>query len=144
MQPLRESLPGGFLKRIEKELGREASLRLLWPHLVGPKLAGNTELKAIRGATLVVSVPDRGWLGPLGPLDKMILEAVNRLGSGNVYETIEFVEQPQMKRNMPAAPRKQPRPETGNKPLELDTTMIADEGLRKVFSVSAQKYFTAK
>ena len=150
------------MKRIEKELGREATLRLLWPQVVGPRLAGNTQLKGIRGAMLIVSVPDRSWLGPLVSLDKMILNAANRWGGERRYDSIEFLEEPQM-----LPPREANRSGTGDRagrelaareqrtgnrvlmpeecrstPVEIDTGMIADENLRRIFIESAKKYFS--
>lgn len=130
------------MKRIEKELGREATLRLLWPYLVGSQLAANTELKAIRGAMLVVGVPDRGWLNSLQSLKEMILQAVNRVGSGT-YDAIELIEQPhvaalpQMTRPMSPATR---RARTASSYASFDASAIADEQLRKMFAESAGKY----
>jgi hypothetical protein len=145
MESLRAPLAAGFLKRIEKELGEEVTLGLLWPQVVGSELAQNTRLKAIRRGTLIVSVPDREWLKSLGSLDAMILEAVGRLGTGRTYDAVEFVVAP-----LPAAPREaantRPRPSrVGNAAREteqaLDTTMIGDESLRARFEASAKKYF---
>ena len=162
MESLRQSLVADFLKRIEKELGRETTLRLLWPHVVGSRLAGNTQLKGIRGAMLIVSVPDRSWLGPLVSLDKMILKAVNRLGGEKRYDSIEFLEEPQMLPSREAsrsgtgdrACRELAAMEqgTGNRvlmpeecrstPVKFDTGMIADDNLRRLFLESARKYFS--
>ena len=92
MESLRAPLAAGFLKRIEKELGEEVTLGLLWPQVVGSELAQNTRLKAIRRGTLIVSVPDREWLKSLGSLealDRMILDAVGRLGTGRTYDAVE-------------------------------------------------------
>lgn len=161
MESLFKSLAADFLKRIEKELGREVTLRLLWPHVVGPRLAGNTQLKGVRGTMLIVSVPDRSWLSSLESLDKMILNAANRLGGERRYDSIEFLEEPRM-----LPPREASRSGTGNRahelaareqrtgnralmleecrstPVEFDTGMIADENLRGLFLESARKYFS--
>src|SRR5689334_3501959 len=97
MESLRAPLAAGFLKRIEKELGEEITLGLLWPQVVGSELARNTRLQAIRRGTLIVSVPDREWLKSLGSLealDRMILDAVGRLGIARKYDAVEFVVAP--------------------------------------------------
>ena len=162
MESLRKSLAADFFKRIEKELGREATLRLLWPHVVGPRLAGNTQLKGIRGAILIVSVPDRSWLSSLVSLDKMMLNATNSLEGERLYDSIEFLVEPRM-----FPPREPSRSGTGDRafralaareqgagnralmqeelrsaPVEFDTGMIADENLRRFFLESARKYFS--
>lgn len=148
MESLKGPLAAGFLKRIEGELGEEVTLGLLWPQVVGPELARNTRLKAIRRGTLIVSVPDRGWLKSLGSLDAMILDAVGRLGTGRKYEAVEFVVE-----SVTAAPREaahtRPRPsraENAARDTEraLDTTMIGDESLRARFEASARKYFAPR
>ena len=148
MESLRVPLAAGFLKRIERELGEEVTLGLLWPQAVGPELARNTRLKAIRRGTLIVSVPDREWLKSLGSLealDRMILEGVGRLGIARTYDAVEFVVAPSM-----AAPReaaKTPRrPSHGENPdreteQALNTTMIGDESLSARFEASARTYF---
>ena len=92
MEPMRVSLAAGLWQRIEKELGRETMLRLLWPHLVGAQLAANTRLMAIRGATLVIAAPDRAWIKTLDSFRQMILNVVNRLPGGSSYDSVEFVE----------------------------------------------------
>lgn len=145
MQRLRESLAAGMVERIEKELGREAMLRLLWPHLVGSQLAANTELQAVQGATLVVGVPDRGWLQTLGSLQQQILEAVNRLGSGR-YDSIELVEQPRMAAPRPAVRTASRRRQSAAAAeiAPIDASVIPDQGLREVFASSARKYFAAQ
>jgi hypothetical protein len=159
MESLRESLAADFLKRIEKELGRENTLRLLWAHVVGPRLAGNTQLKAIHGSTLIVSVPDRSWLNSLVPLEKLILDAVNRLGGERNYDCIEFLEEPRMlptrkanraeagnraSRDPSGRGEEEPRKaqEYGSTPVEIRTETIADENLRRLFLESARKYFS--
>jgi len=143
MQRLRESLAAGIVERIEKELGREAMLRLLWPYLVGPQLAANTELQAVRGDTLVVGAPDRGWLQTLGSLNQPILEAVNRLGRG-MYRSIEWVERPHMPAPQPSVRTASRQPQSAAaENVPIDTSVIADEGLREVFANSARKYFAA-
>jgi len=151
MERLRDSLTAGFLKKIENELGREATLRLLWPHIVGSPLAANTQLKSIRGSTLIVAVPDRSWQTTLRSLDSMILDAVNRWVGEGTYDVIEFPEQPRMarQRNRNRERSMNKKPEPGNRQagefcasaVKLETGMIADESLRKSFLESAKKYF---
>jgi len=98
MERLRDSLTTGFLKRIENALGQEATLQLLWPYIVGSRLAANAQLKSIRGSTLIVSVPDRSWQVTLRSLDNMILDAVNRWVGEGTFNGIEFPELPRMAR----------------------------------------------
>lgn len=142
MEALRESLTAGVLKQIEQELGRETMLRLLWPHLVGAQLAANTELKAIRGATLVIGVPDRTWLSSLGSLKTMILDAVNRLGS-ETYDAVELIEQPRLaalRQGIKPAPGSRRQAPVAAADVRFDASAIADESLRKIFAESARKY----
>jgi hypothetical protein len=148
MESLRAPLAAGFLKRIERELGEEVTLGLLWPQVVGPELARNTQLKAVRRGTLIVSVPDREWLkslGSLDALDRMILEGIGRLGIARTYGAVEFVVAPSMAAPREAAitPPKPSRDENAAREAEraLDTTMIGDESLRARFEASARKYF---
>jgi hypothetical protein len=145
MESLRKSFGGGILKRIEQELGRDVTLRLLWPSIVGSRLAGNAQLTGVRGNTLIVSVPDRSWMGPLGSLDQMILDAVNRMGFEKALISIEFVEDPRM-----AVPPEASRPAiknsgrvTDNEQLDVDTATIADQNLRRLFLESGRKYLSA-
>ena len=151
MESLRVPLAAGFLKRIERELGEEVTLGLLWPQAVGPELARNTRLKAIRRGTLIVSVPDREWLKSLGSLealDRMILDGVGRLGMGRSYDAVEFVVASSMATPHDEAitPPKRSRDENAAREAEraLDTTMIGDESLRARFEASARKYFAQK
>jgi hypothetical protein len=148
MESLRAPLAAGFLKRIERELGEEVTLGLLWPQVVGPELAQNTRLKAIRRGTLIVSVPDGEWLKSIGSIeaiDRMILDAVGRLGTGRTYDAVEFVVAPSMAVSREAAitPPKPSRDGNAAREAEraLDTTMIGDESLRARFEASARKYF---
>lgn len=78
MEPIRGLLPGKLVEAMVRSLGREEALRLLWPALVGSKLAAQTALRTIRGTTLVVAVPELPWARSLQPLEGMLLEAVNR------------------------------------------------------------------
>lgn len=151
MESLRSPLAAGFLKRIEKELGEEVTLGLLWPQVVGSGLARNTQLKAIRRGTLIVGVPDREWLkslGSLAALDRMILDAVSRLGTGRTYDAVEFIVEPSMAvaREVANTRPKPSRVENAARKTEraLDTTMIEDESLRARFEASARKYFAHK
>ena len=146
MESLRQSLTAGLLKRIEKELGREVTVRLLWPSIVGSRLASHTQLKGVRGNTLLVSVPDRSWLGPLESMSRTVLDAVNRMGIGKVFDSIEFVEDKQL-RPPPAAPRQEAvdaHPGGADDLLTAEAGLIADEGLRRLFLASARKYRSSR
>ena len=96
MKSFRESLSANFLKNIEREVGREEGLRLLWPVVVGRRLADNTRLQGIQNGRLILAVPDRSWRASLGSVDieKMILDAVNSLWGEPVCHSIEFFEDP--------------------------------------------------
>jgi Dna[CI] antecedent DciA-like protein len=151
MESLRAPLAAGFVKRIEKELGEEVTLGLLWPMVVGSELARNTRLKAIRRGTLIVSAPDREWLQSLGSLetlDRMILDAAGRLGTGRKYDAVEFVVAPSTMAPREAAitPPQPSHDENAAWEAEraLDTTMIGDESLRARFEASARKYFRTR
>ena len=138
MEAIRGLLSAELLARIERELGREATLRLMWPYLVGPQLAANTELKAVRGTTLLVAAPDRAWLGTIRSFEHMILEAVNRLGSGR-YDSMDVIEQPRIS---PAKEIQHPTaPSISTAPrMSFDASAIPDRDLRQRFSESAEKY----
>lgn len=142
MQSFRDSVPQEFLRRIQKELGWEAGLRLLWPAVVGAQLAANTRLKGLRGSKLLIAVPDRTWRGSLAPLQTMILEAVNRFWQQEVGQAIEFVEDPQMAVPWAESGTRRTRAAKELPPVSLPAGMIADAGLREKFLESAQKYFS--
>ena len=146
MESLRQSLTGEFLKRIEKELGREVTVRLLWPAIVGSRLASHTQLRGVRGNTLLVSVPDRSWLGPLESMNRTVLDAVNRMGIGKAFDSLEFFEDPQLRPPSPAARQVvlEKRSEGAGDLLDAEAAMIADEHLRKVFLNSARKYRSSR
>lgn len=142
MQSIRDSLPEALWKGIERGLGREQALRLLWPAVVGARLASNTQLKSLRGATLVVSVPDRVWKSSLESLEKMILEAVNRFWNEPICHAIEFLVDPRggaLIAQRAGAQRRSPSRELP--PVDLPVGQIGDEGLRAAFLRSAEKYF---
>jgi Dna[CI] antecedent, DciA len=94
MESLRNLLPENLWRTMIKKLGREEALRLLWTTVVGSKLASQTALQRLRGTTMVVSVPDAQWTRSLQPLEKMIVDAVNRFPDSWRVSTIEFVVQP--------------------------------------------------
>lgn len=144
MQQLRESLVAALLPRLEKELGREALLRLLWPQVVGSQVASHTTLKGIRGTTLVIGVRDRSWIKTLGSLQSTMLDAINRWAGGQ-YKSIELVEQPGMPALSQAAPVSAAK---RNVQAGADTpalaAVITDASLRAMFRESAAKYFAAR
>ena len=137
MQSLRDSLPEGFLAQMQKELGPEETLRLLWPLVVGANLGASTRLRGIRRNTLRVSVPDQAWKRTLGSMEQIILDAVHRMCGKEVGRAIEFVEDPSLAN---PSPRKQEFAIQGS-PVELPLDEIPDPELRRTFRQSAQKYF---
>ncbi len=141
MEPARATLPQDLWKGIERSLGREEALRLLWSALVGPQLAGLTEVHTIRGTTLVVAVADREWQSPLHSMERMILEAVNRFAKPWQARSIDFIVEP---RKSPSLEMSAPRRANDALPasqIGLPTALIGDQGLREAFVRSAQKYF---
>ena len=125
---------------MEKELGREESLRLLWPVIVGSKLGSNTRFQALRHRVLVIAVPDRTWKNNLEPLEKMILDAVCRFCGEEAARMVEFVEDRRLEnaRPVPRAKRLQPAEVTVS--LDFPLEAIRDPELRESFARSARKY----
>ena len=137
MYPARDSLPVDLLAQMQQELGREETLRLLWPMIVGSKLGCSTQFQGIRQNTLRVAVPDQTWKKTLRSMEQLILAAVHRYCGEEVGRAIEFVESA-----FPAAlplPKRVPAPPLPPADLPLDA--IADPDLRQMFDRSARKYF---
>jgi hypothetical protein len=143
MERLGESLAAALLPRIEKELGREATLRLLWPQIVGTHLAENTELRAARGTDLKVGVRDRHWMKTLDPLQGAMLDAINRWTGGR-YKNIELVEQPGMMHAASPNAGKLKISERRGMAAGINTAVIPDEEMRERFRQSAEKYLAAQ
>ena len=145
MQSVRDFLPANLWEQMQAELGPEETLRLLWPVAVGPRLANNTRLQAVRGETLLVAVPDRTWKESLRPLEKLILETINRFWKKPAWEAIEFTESP---RSFPALLIKTPAPRVlafpNRTPEPFPVDMIVDAELRERFLESARKYFARR
>ncbi len=144
MKSFRESLSANFLKNIEREVGREESLRLLWPIVVGRRLADNTRLQGIQNGRLILAVPDRSWRASLGSVDieKMILDAVNSFLGEPVCHSIEFFEDPRLVPPPQAHRRRRPQPARLPPPVDLPAAeTVADASLRKLILQSASKYF---
>lgn len=91
MQSLRDFLPSGFCEQMEKELGREQALKLLWPAMVGSALAAQAKFVALRGETLVIAVPEKGWIHSLAQFERRILDTALRFWGKPVAEKIEFI-----------------------------------------------------
>ena len=141
MELVRELLPENLWKAMVRQLGREEVLRLLWPALVGPRLASQTRLRQLRGATLLVSVPDPQWTRSLQPLEKMILDAVNRFPGSWRATAIEFVTEPRQFAAAPSPAARRIRHRAGSPSENLAAGQIGDERLREAFNESEQKYF---
>jgi len=145
MQAVRQLLPQGLWKVMEKELGREEALRLLWPAVVGRPLAAQTRLQRIvndgRGGTLVVSVADGEWRRPIASLGKMILDAVHSFWGRPVAERIEFVVGPPLLPPSPAGLKPAARPVWSAPAAALPAIADNAESLEEVFARSARKYF---
>jgi hypothetical protein len=90
MQSLREFLPAGFCEQMEKELGREEALKLLWPAIVGSALAARAKPLGLRGDTLVIEVPEKGWISSVAAFERQILDASARFWGKPVATRIEF------------------------------------------------------
>ena len=91
MQSLREFLPAGFCEQMEKELGREEALKLLWPAMVGSALAAQAKPLSIKGDTLVIGVPEKGWINSVASFEHQILAASTRFWGKPLAARIEFV-----------------------------------------------------
>jgi Dna[CI] antecedent, DciA len=147
MQQLRELLPQNLWQLMNRKLGPEEMLRLLWPALVGPKLALQIHPRQLRGKTLIVAIPDGEWRAPLESLESTILESLDRFLGQSPASSVELVVEP-----CPFPPQAPPAnpgnfcPRQGMQPLRgvtLDGAEdgIEDERLRDAFLWSAQKYF---
>jgi hypothetical protein len=145
MKSLRDSLPDGFLSQMEKHLGREEMLRLLWPLVVGPSLGASTRLVGIRGSRLRIAVPDQTWKRELSALERTVIDAIHRACGGEFVRYIDLVEDLTLAARQPtidtARRRLPPAIPRLNSPAPLAVDDIADEGLRLAFQQSAQKYF---
>ena len=101
MQAVRELLPRDLWRAMEKSLGRDETLRLLWPAVVGRPLASQTRPVRVvndgRGGTLLVAVGDREWRGPIASLGEMILHNVNAFWGREVAARIEFIVEPALR-----------------------------------------------
>lgn len=147
MKSFRESLSANFLKNIEREVGREESLRLLWPVIVGRRLANNTRLHRIQNGRLILAVPDRSWRVSLGSddLEKMILDAVNSLWGETVCHSIEFFEDPRVAPPLQEQRNRRSQPFREPPPVELPAAeTVADVSLRKLIVQSASKYLARR
>lgn len=141
MQAVRDLLPAGLPKKIERALGREEALRRVWPAVVGSSLARSIQLKSFYGATLIVNVPDRVWKGSLESLGKLILDAVNRFWGEPVARYAEFVVDARMSPTPSRSAVARPVKAEASPPVDLPADAIRDEGLRRALLESAQKYF---
>jgi hypothetical protein len=137
MQRLRESISPELIKRFEKELGRETTLRLIWPGIVGSHLAENARLNALRGTKLVVSVPDRTWSASVRSFETLILEAVNRLAGANSFDAVEIIID---RAGFPPHPVPAESKLEDGDTAQIDAGKISNEALRTVFLNSASKY----
>ena len=141
MQAIQSVLFTEIIEKMQRELGREETLRLIWPAVVGPQLAMNTRLKAARGTTLVVAVPDRTWRSSMGVFENMILSAANRLSKRPVWEAVEFVEEMtgfEYPKKLPK--RAKVLQSSGLEKFAAES--IENEELREMFVNSARKYFS--
>jgi Dna[CI] antecedent DciA-like protein len=141
MESIRRALPEALVKAMCRKLGREDALRLLWPALVGEKLAAQTRPSKVRGTTLIIGVPDPEWIRSLAPLSKMILEAVNRSAAAGAWQAtaVELISDPQQFPAGGAARRSDAVAPVQRPPL---TTRTAEaQSWQEVFSASERKYF---
>lgn len=142
-------LPPGFWEKMESELGRQEALRILWPAIVGKRLAATSQLKALRGSMLIVAVPDREWRAPLESLWQMIIDSVNRFCGKRIAESIETIESAWViersvtKKSVGAfdatATRRTAPPDLTA--ITAPVRSIQDGDLRAAFIESAKKYF---
>jgi hypothetical protein len=144
MKSIRESLPAEFLAQMQKELGREETLRLLWPLVVGPNLAASTRLVSIRGSRVRIAVPDRTWKRELAGLEKTILDTLHRACGEEFGRAIDLVEDAGLAGCGAASEKAAASVTAAEVPrlaLHLPLEGIADGELRRIFGQSAAKYF---
>jgi hypothetical protein len=144
---------------MQRELGREETLRRLWPMVVGAKLGASTRLVSIRASRLRIAVPDQTWKRELGGLERSILEAVHRASGEEFARSVELVEDPTLgtasftgetgetKRKAGEAKSRavarMPRPELLSDVLVgLPLEAIQNGELRRLFEESAAKYLS--
>lgn len=121
---------------------RLALLRATWPIVVGPLLAGRTEVLAIEGASLRIRVADTRWRKVLHRMRDKILGRLREVAGALAPERIGFTEGP-----ITAAPAQEERqpPVSAPEPsvsAELAETAeaIADDELRRLFLETAARY----
>jgi hypothetical protein len=150
MQGVGECLPDELRRKVAKLLGPEESLRRLWPTIVGSGLTRSVRLKCLRGATLIVSVPDKVWQGSLASLEGLILERANRLCGRAVARSIEFVVDVGMTTEAGAGLPRNARQGVVSSSApssaltarsDIPASLISDVALREAFVCSAAKYF---
>ena len=144
MQAVRDFLPERLRRNMEKALGKQETLRLMWPNIVGGRLASSVQLTQVRGGTLIVSVPDRVWQGSLQELEHLILDAVNRSGHNIHCNAVRFtVAAPSAAMaagENQAAATPHARAGAGSIPT-LPEPATGDSSTREIFARSAAKYF---
>jgi len=141
MDSFRASLPPGFLDDMLRSLGRERSLRLLWPLMAGPQLAAHCAPRGIRGRTLLLAVPDRTWGLSLRSFEPMLLEAVNRFLGADVVQSVEYSEDPTLALPGYEPPRTRRKVSWEQAARDFHAEGIADASVRGRFLESARKYF---
>jgi hypothetical protein len=157
MKSLREALPDGFVARMQRELGSEETLRILWPMVVGAELGANTRLLSIRQNRLRIAVPDQTWKRTLLAMEQAVLEAVHRVCGKDVGRAIDLVEDASLTglRLGKAGKGKEPGQGKAGKgkstaPLrpaglpDFPLDGIRDAELQRMFRQSAQKYFARR
>jgi hypothetical protein len=149
MQQVRELLPHDLWKTMERKLGREEALRLLWPAVVGQKLAAQIQLRQLRGRTLIVTIPDPELRKPLETMEAMILDSVNRFSPQLSATEIEYVveQRPQGLSAVASATKTATKTATMTGSLlppkrdGLPSQGTNDKSLRDTFDRSRHKYF---
>ena len=137
------ALPAKLSSRIfAGDRARLALLRATWPTVVGPLLAGRTEVLAIEGASLRVRVADARWRKVLHRMRDTILGRLREVAGALATERIGFTEGP-----ITAPPGHEPpqpiesAPEPSVSPELAETAeAIADDELRRLFLETAARY----
>ena len=124
------------------ERARLALLRAAWPAVVGPLLAGRTEVLAIEGASLRIRVADSRWRNVLHRMRARLLERLREIAGTLAPERIGFTEGA-----IEAAPAPRPRSprelvcDPGVSPELAETaSAITDDELRRLFLETAARY----
>lgn len=67
-----------------------------WSELVGPALAGNARLRALRGDVITVAVDSGGWATQIRYLERALLDRIADLVGAGVVREVRVVVEPRL------------------------------------------------